>query len=306
MKMKMLAAAFGVVLFAWTVASVGLSTLASHINQLGMMVPLVMALAAVRFALQAAGWRLAMGSSRRPSMVQAFRAVVAGEAAGYLTWGPISREPVKALMVSDQTPERVSLAAAIVERIAYMAAATGLVAISLILVAVRANRAHWVVPVMVIAMAIAGLWMALRHRFANWLPKRGREGFSPVARENPSRPRFGALAMLALLQEMINVFETYAVLTWLGAGPTIETAVALEGLNRLANAPAQLIPGKLGVLELAGSAFAGILQLGTANGLTLVLARRVRSLAWTGVGILLLTTSASRARTARREPVIIS
>jgi hypothetical protein len=296
MNMKMLAAAIGVALFAWTVASVGISTLASQMDQLGVMVPFVMALAAVRFALQTAGWRLAMESSQRPGLLHAFRAVIAGEAAGYLTWGPLSREPVKALMVREHTPERVSLAAAIVERIAYMWAATTLVAISLILVAVRANHAQWIVPALVIAIALVALSKVLRQRFGNWLPQSGRA----------SRSLFAALATLAILQEMINVFETYVVLTWLGAAPTIEAAVALEGLNRLANAPAQLIPGKLGILELAGSAFAGALQLGTSNGLTLVLARRVRSLAWTGVGILLLTASASRIPTAEREPVIIS
>ena len=113
------------------------------------------------------------------------------------------------------------------------------------------------------------------------------------------------LTTLAILQEVINVVETFAVLAWLGAGPTLESAIALEGLNRLANAPAQLIPGKLGVLELAGSAFAGILQLGNANGLALVLARRVRSLAWTGVGVLLLTTSVSRHRAVRRDPALV-
>src|SRR5688572_32217955 len=100
MSMKMFMAAIGVALFVWTIASVGLATLAVQINQLGIMLPLVMALAAVRFVLQAAGWRIAMGSTSRPSLLQAVNAVIAGEAAGYLTWGPISREPVKALMVS--------------------------------------------------------------------------------------------------------------------------------------------------------------------------------------------------------------
>jgi hypothetical protein len=295
MNMKMFAAAaIGIALFVWTVARVGLATLATQINQLGIMVPMVIALAAVRFILQAAGWRIAMGSSTRPSLLQALRAVIAGEAAGYLTWGPISREPVKALMVSEYTPERVSLSAAIVERIAYMCAATGLVIFSLILVAVRVNRTDWIAPGFVAAILIAVAWMAVRRK------KTG---------PNPSRPRFSrpalaALVVFAIAQEIINVIETYVVLAWLGAGPTVESAVALEGLNRLANAPAQLIPGRLGVLELAGSAFAGILHLGTANGLTLVLARRVRSLAWTGVGILLLTTSASRVR-ARRDPAIV-
>jgi hypothetical protein len=298
MSMKMFgAAAIGVALFVWTIGNVGIATLAVQINQLGIMVPLVMALAAIRFVLQAAGWRLAMGSVSRPSLLQAVRAVIAGEAAGYLTWGPISREPVKALMVSEYTPERISLSAAIVERIAYMSAAAGLVTFSLILVAIRANRADWIVPEGMAAIAIAALWMAVTRHMRD---KRGRKGIRPLF----SRTALVALALLAIAQEIINVIETYIVLAWLGASPTLQSAIALEGLNRLANAPAQLIPGKLGVLELAGSAFAGILQLGTANGLTLVLARRVRSLAWTGVGILLLTTSASRVR-IRRDAAII-
>jgi lysylphosphatidylglycerol synthase-like protein len=308
----MAAAALGAALFVWTVASVGMATLASQINQLGIMLPLVLTLAAVRFALQAAGWRIAMGSSPRPTMAQTLRAVVAGEAAGYLTWGPISREPVKVLMVSEHTPERVSLAAAIVERVAYMAAAAGLVVLSLVLVAVRANRAGdpfilgwpWLLSGIAGAIVVGGLWFGVKRRMPEFA-RNGKWRAKVAGYASMSPGAIMALVMCAVLQELINVMETYVVLAWLGATPTLETAIALEGLNRLANAPAQLIPGKLGVLELAGSAFAGILQLGSANGLTLVLARRVRSLTWTGVGILLLTTSASRARTVRREPVII-
>jgi hypothetical protein len=292
----MFAAAIGVALFAWTVASVGLATLAAQINQLGVMVPLMLALAGVRFVMQAAGWRLAMAARARPSLLQAVRAVIAGEAAGYLALGPISREPVKALMVSDRTPENISLSAAIVERIAYMGAATGLVTFGLMLVAVRASRADWIVPGLAVVMLIAGVWVVVKHRVPR-MRSISYGAMTPAA--------LACLVSLAILQEIINVIETYAVLAWLGASPTFESAVALEGLNRLANAPAQLIPGKLGVLELAGSAFAGILQLGNANGLTLVLARRVRSLAWTGVGILLLTTSASRRRSGRRNPALV-
>jgi hypothetical protein len=253
-----------------------------------------------------------MSSSRRPTMAQAFRAVVAGEAAGYLTWGPISREPVKALMVREHTPERVSLAAAILERMAYMAAATGLVALSLVLVAVRANRGMtsaasswpWLVSGIAVAVVVGGVWFGVKRRTPG-SARTGKWRAKIAGYASMSQGAMLALVMCAILQELINVMETYVVLAWLGAAPTLETAVALEGLNRLANAPAQLIPGKLGVLELAGSAFAAILQLGSANGLTLVLARRVRSLMWTGVGILLLTTSASRVPTARSGTVII-
>ena len=173
------------------------------------------------------------------------------------------------------------------------------------LVAVRAHRADWVIPGVAAAIVIGSLWFLARHRVPGFA--RGAKWRARLAGYGSMRPAaIAALAALAILQEIINVFETYAVLAWLGAGPTLETAIALEGLNRLANAPAQLVPGKLGVLELAGSAFAGILQLGNANGLTLILARRVRSLAWTGIGILILTTSVPRVGASRSDPVIIS
>src|SRR5687767_4433 len=303
--MQIIAGAIGVALFVWTVARVGAATLAAQVSQLGLMVPLVLALAGVRFVMQAAGWRLAIRESVRPSLLHALRAVIAGEAAGYLTLGPISREPVKALMVRDQTPEKLSLSAAIVERAAYMGAATLLVMFSLVLVAARSNRVGWIVMGLVGAVLVASLCVALMRRPLKWLRTRSHFARHSV-RYGPMSPRaIAGLTTLAILQEIINVVETYAVLAWLGAGPTLESAIALEGLNRLANAPAQLIPGKLGVLELAGSAFADILQLGNANGLALVLARRVRSLAWTGVGVLLLTTSASRHRVARRDPALV-
>jgi hypothetical protein len=302
------AGAVGVALFVWTLARVGPATLAAQVSQLGVMVPLVLALAGVRFVMQAAGWRLAIKPSVRPTLVHALRAVIAGEAAGYLTLGPISREPVKALMLRDQTPQKVSLSAAIVERAAYLGAATLLVVFSLVLLAVRLNRASWIVPAFVSVILAAGLWTWLRKRVSRVPSEQGwRSHFSRHSgRYGPmSRRALAGLTALAILQEVVNVFETYAVLAWLGAGPTLEAAIALEGLSRLANAPAQLIPGKLGVLEVAGSTFAGILHLGNANGLTLVLARRLRSLAWTGVGVLLLTTSASRHGATRADPALV-
>jgi len=97
----MAAAALGAALFVWTVASVGMATLASQINQLGIMLPLVLTLAAVRFALQAAGWRIAMGSSPRPTMAQTLRAVGGGAGAGYTTWGTFSSDAVNVVFVCD-------------------------------------------------------------------------------------------------------------------------------------------------------------------------------------------------------------
>src|SRR6185295_16126225 len=72
---------------------------------------------------QAAGWRAAMPAGRRPGWRDAFAAVVAGEAAGYLAWGPVTREPMKAMFVSHAVPQRAALTAAVFERFIYAIAA---------------------------------------------------------------------------------------------------------------------------------------------------------------------------------------
>ena len=119
--MPAITAFIGIVLLVWTVASVGVAQLIGQLHLLGVILPFAIALAALRFALQAAGWLIVMPRDRRPGLVEATLAVIAGEAAGYLAWGPISREPVKALMISRRTPERVSLAAAIVSDVSRLA-----------------------------------------------------------------------------------------------------------------------------------------------------------------------------------------
>ena len=107
------AAALGIGLFGWTIYSVGPRELAMQMRTLAPVLPLILALAGVRFWCQAAGWRLAMPRDQRPSWTAVCAAVVAGEAAGYFAWGPVSREPMKALLVADRVPQRTALAAAV-------------------------------------------------------------------------------------------------------------------------------------------------------------------------------------------------
>jgi len=74
------------------------------------------------------------------------------------------------------------------------------------------------------------------------------------------------------------------------------SVIVLEGVGRLLNGAGQFIPGKLGVTEAATAAVADMLQLGAAHGLSLALARRVRSLVWGAVGIALVAARAARVR----------
>ena len=283
-----IAAAAGVALFAWTIASVGATELASQLRALAPIVAFILALAAARFWLQAAGWRLAMPPAQRPTWRELFGAVVAGEAAGYFAWGAVSREPMKALLVGHRLPERAALGAAVIERFYYSLAATALIVAGIALAAVRYHFVGWflVGTVVTIAVALAA--------------KRWGRRFSTNATHGPSTAL--ALVGLALAQEATNVVEAYLVLAWLGAAPTIASVVVLEGISRLLNSAGQFIPGKLGVTEAATTALAQSLSLGGPQGLSLALARRARSLVWGAGGIGLLAVRAMSRPAAVQPP----
>jgi Lysylphosphatidylglycerol synthase TM region len=270
-------AAIGMALLAWTVWSVGPARIADQFHAVRSALPIVFVLAAVRFVCQAAGWRLAMKTDRRPNWTELFTAVIAGEGAGYFAWGSISREPLKAVLVSHRLPTEAGLAAALAERLAYTLAATVLATIALGVIAVSHGWA-----------SLFGIALALTLIAAAVVTPR------LISRSRLHQPRIlWGLAALASAQELINVLEAWLVLTILGVTPDVLTVVIFEGTSRLLNAGGQLVPGKLGVSEAASAMIAGALRIGSTHGLSLALARRARSLAWSAVGMAILVYRAS-------------
>ena len=285
-----LAAVAGVALLAWTIYSVGPSVLVQQLEALAPVLPLLLGLAALRFLLQAAGWRLALATANRPPWGEMFKAVVAGEAAGYFAWGPVSREPMKAFLLGDRVPQREGLAAAMVERSLYTIVAAALILAAIGIVAVRYGRLWWFLD----AFAAVGATVMSAKRY--W-PRLGR-----IFQQ---RDTAAAILACAAAQELSNVVEAYVVLAWLGAAPTITSVLVLEGISRLMNGAGQFIPGKLGITEAASAALSEGLQLGAAHGLSLALARRVRSLAWGAVGIAVVAMRAARTRRAEPAPYLV-
>jgi len=277
------AAAAGIGLFGWTIVSVGARQLGAQLQHLASVLPLIAILAGLRFSCQAAGWRLAMPAGGRPTWSEVFGAVIAGEAAGYLAWGPVSREPMKAFLVAHRLPQRAALRAAMIERFVYSLAAGALIVAAIGIAAVRHHFLGWFLIGSIVSMSGAlGI--------VRWRPHRADRGYAPL----PWRTVV-ALGAMGIAQELSNLIEAYVVLAWLGSAPTVSAVVALEGLSRLMNSAGQFIPGKLGVTEAATTALAEGLRLGGTNGLSLALARRIRSLLWGAIGIALVAMRAAAA-----------
>lgn len=286
-KSLLLASVLGIALFAWTVYSVGPRELVNQCLSLAHVLPLILTLAAVRFACQAGGWWLAMPAGPKPPIAEAFAAVVSGEAAGYFAWGAATREPLKAMLVGHRMPQRDALGSAVAERSVYSGVAAALILAAIGIVADRFDHLAWLAIASVAIVAVA--WVAKRYgqRLVGDLPRR------PAA--------LCGVALLAAAQEISNLVEAYLVLQWLGASPTMGSVVVLEGIGRLLNGAGQFIPGKLGVTEAATGALAGGLQLGSAHGVSLALARRARSLAWGALGIAFVMLRAVRRRDQVQE-----
>jgi hypothetical protein len=285
-----LAAGAGVALLAWTIYSVGPRVLVRQLEVLAPVLPLLLGLAALRFLLQAAGWRLALAPAHRPPWGVMFNAVVAGEAAGYFAWGPVSREPMKAFLLGDRVPQREGFAAAVVERSLYTIVAAALILAAIGIVAIRHGRLWWF---LVAFVAVGAMAMSAKRYW------------KPLGRIFEQRDTAAAILACAAAQELSNVAEAYVVLAWLGATPAITSVLVLEGISRLMNGAGQFIPGKLGITEAATAALSEGLQLGAAHGLSLALARRVRSLAWGTVGIAVVAMRAARTRPAEPAPYLI-
>lgn len=319
----------GVALLVWLVNGAGRAGLVSQLRALGPIFPFLLILTGIRYGLQAAGWRLAMEAADRPGWRASLRGVVAGEAVGYLAWaGPVAREPIKAMFVRERVPMHVALSAAIAERVAYTVAAALLVVLALAIVALATGHARWVVTgttaVVAAGLAVWGrrggrvsgapphgrMARRTRSRPAPATEPHGREGMWAAMRHTTrtlwrSR-RFALLGILGLGvgQEILSVLEAYTILVWLGAAPTLGAVLVFEGATKLVNAAGWLVPGRVGVAEVASAALAEALRLGSTQGVTLALTRRARSLVWGAAGVAILGYRAFRhspVRPARAE-----
>lgn len=296
--LTVLAGLAGVAALVALIIHAGPARLAAQLQRLGPLLPLLLLLTGVRYVLQAAGWRLAITPADRPGWAAFVNAVIVGEALGYVAWGPIAREPAKALFLRPRLPVRVALSAAVAERVVFVLTATVLAVVAVGLVV-----AHRPLLVGLAAAAAVALVLATAQRL-------GGAGRSPrpdpivsnatldVARDLWHRRPASLLGIggLAIGQEVINVLEAYLIFVWLGAAPTVTVAIVFEGLSRFVNAAGQFVPGRLGVYESVSAILADMLHVGATYGVSLALARRARSLIWAVPGIFLLAERASRRR----------
>jgi hypothetical protein len=81
-----------------------------------------------------------------------------------------------------------------------------------------------------------------------------------------------------------------------GLRPTLAQAVVFESLNRVIIVAFKFVPFRLGVDEALTGALAPVLSLNPAAGVSLAVVRKVRSLFWAGVGLIVISLHPTRTK----------
>ena len=126
-----------------------------------------------------------------------------------------------------------------------------------------------------------------------------RTGVRDFSAGNPSR--LWRAFVFDVLFHAAAVFEAYLTLEWLlgDASPTFAEAIMFESLNRVVTVAFKFVPLRVGVDEAISGAFAPVLGLAAASGVSLAVIRKVRSLFWMGLGLLFIAISHAQPSPAR-------
>ena len=313
--------ACGAALFAFLVIEIGPATVVASFRLLSWrLVLLIVFPCIVLKSFDALAWVFAF--SRKPVPFRSLLAsILAGQAVASTTpAGMLGGNAVMAWMLRDRVPLRQSLSSLIIVQTT-STASQGLFLLLGILVArwwfttslplVRVME--WLLLLEAIGV-IGFVTLQMRGMMAGGHGLLSRLGFTGSSRsreaardvdENLSafyrrQPRRLVLSLTCnFLGWMTRAGETWLILYLLGAEVSVATAVVIEAFATGISFATFFLPTDIGVEE--GGAVATFLALGmpAATGLSFSLVRRVRELAWVGVGLLLL---AGRRRLSRAVP----
>lgn len=304
------AALAGAVLFTYAIRNVGWTNVLDGVKRVGWGLAPILALAGLRFVLRAAAWRLCMPAQTQFTLGQAFAAFLSGDAVGNVTpLGLLASEPTKLLLIRHRLATREAASSLAVDFVIYSTSAVTMIVVGVAVLLVAGE-----VPLTVrwreallggLAVLIAGVIVGFRVLGGTWKPERGER---PPWRARLAALRESVLAFSAgqpthlwrvfgldLLFQAVAVTEVFLTLRWLlPAPPTIAEAVMFSALDRAVIIGFKFVPFRLGVDELFSGGMATLLGWPNATGVALALIKKVRSIVWVGVGLMLIAAHPSR------------
>lgn len=298
----------GFLLFVYLLYRVGWDVLTHDFKLLGWALLLILMLSGIKYLMSGGALAAAFFPEERQPWTSLFGYRVAGEAMNYLSIaGPLVSEPVKASLVRGVAFEP-ALASTLVETTINTIAASMVTVAGLAVFVLRYSTGSTLqfagYGAMAILLALSfSLLYALRRRapFLTWPWERVRRlGWraSPKAGEKLSlvearihrlsaeRPAaLGLIFLLSFAAQGLALLEIYAALVPLGITVSFSSVLVMEAFTKLAKAIFFFVPGRVGADEGSSAGIFALLGLAPAAGLTLALARRLRAIFWSGVGL---------------------
>src|SRR5262245_63030579 len=107
--LAVISALIGLALFIYVIKQTGLSEIASNLRSVGAGFLLILAVSSTRYLSRAMAWLRCMNpEERRVGFWALWRARLAGEAVGDLTFGPVVAEPMRLIALGDRLSDRKS------------------------------------------------------------------------------------------------------------------------------------------------------------------------------------------------------
>ena len=319
--LAVISALIGLTLFIYVIKQTGLSEIASNLRAVGAGFLLILAVSSTRYLSRALAWLRCMNpEERRVGFWALWRARLAGEAVGDLTFGPVVAEPMRLIALGDRLSISSGISSLAVENIAYAVSSclmvmAGMVALlagfglnesmrTAALIALAVVVALVAAPVVTISRrwkigsillsALAGLLARDESRRGRIEAKidRLRELEDYVFDFYAKRPRdFFVLVLCQAAFHLAGAVEIYLTLRLMGLDVGFVAAGAFESVNRAINMAFAFVPALVGVDEAGTGALVKAAGFDFDHGVTLALIRKIRMFSWIGIGLVFLAAA---------------
>jgi hypothetical protein len=215
------------------------------------------------------------------------------------------------LLVRHRLATSESIASLALDNLVYAASIAVMVVVGLILALASAplsvegrEAAIAMLLLLVVGSAVTlrvlrGTWSEAGMQRPRWREALSRVRQSVVSFWSESPARVVRAFLLDMAFHVLAVYEIFLTLGWLlDARPTIAQAFVFEIFNRAIIVAFKFVPFRVGVDEALSGALAPVMLVQPVSAVTLALLRKLRNLAWTGVGLLLIAAAPARVAPA--------
>jgi hypothetical protein len=324
--LALISAVIGIALFIYVINQTGIIEIRDRLGSLGFAFLLILAISSIRYLSRSFAWmRCMQPADRRVGFWALWRARLAGEAIGDLTFGPVVAEPMRLVALGDKLSLGSGISSLTVENIAYTLSSGLMVMAGAIALLASAGldeslKAAALVSLGVVAVVVAVSFASIARR---WKIGSGLAGMLARSIVRDATRRDSKIDYLRELEDYVFDFyakrpldfflvvichivfhfagavEIYATLRSIGVDLTFTAAFMLEALNRAINIAFVFVPALVGVDEAGTGLATGALGLGATAGVALAVIRKIRMFFWIGVGLMFLGWNKSQANSRR-------